>query len=59
MRKSEKHKWVIDENGNKVCSKCDSSINKSRQGFAKYRERDEFGVIESVNWYPRCFPIKK
>jgi len=53
-RKLERHKWVNDRNG-KHCKKCFSSIG-TRAGTIKYVERDEFGVLNAVNWYPRCFP---
>jgi len=51
-----RHKWIKDEDG-KRCAVCGSRIN-SRIGV-KYLERDSWGVIEAVNWYPRCFPLKQ
>ena len=51
-----RHKWEIKENGDKVCLKCGSRINKNL-GYLYY-ERDKFGVLEPVNWYPRCYPLK-
>lgn len=58
---AEKHKWVTDDKGNKECSKCGSKINANiPENFhtSKYQERDAYGILERVNWYPRCFPIK-
>lgn len=48
-----RHKWVKDDKG-KHCVKCNSRINDSLG--SKYIERDKWGILQSVDWYPRCFP---
>lgn len=58
---AQKHKWITDDKGNKACEKCGSKINVNiSENFytTKYLERDAYGVIEGVSWYPRCFPLK-
>lgn len=50
--KRERHKWIIDNDGNKKCSKCGSIIRasiKKNWGKNKYIESGE-----PVNFYPRC-----
>jgi len=56
MSKKESHKWRKDNDG-KYCEKCGSRIN-TKTGLAKYIERDVWGILERVNWYPRCMPLK-
>lgn len=53
-----RHKWILQEDGTKICCKCQSRI-QNKAGFIKYFEVDSWGVGESVNWYPRCITPNK
>jgi len=53
-----KHKWIAQEDGSKKCEKCGSHINRKRGAF-KTIERDTWGVMNAVSWYPRCNPLNK
>ena len=51
-----RHKWIADESG-KECEKCQSRVN-TKNGLYKHIERDTWGILSPVNWYPRCNPLK-
>ena len=56
--KKPRHKWeIINKEGDKVCKLCQSRINFTA-GKVKYIERDSLGILDAVNWYPRCIPEK-
>jgi len=56
--KRKNHKWnIINKAGDKACLLCGSKINFTT-GKVKYVERDEYGILDAVNWYPRCIPPK-
>ena len=56
-RKSERHIWKKDKHG-RECVKCNSRINTTPMRVL-YLERDEWGELRGVNFYPRCFPINQ
>lgn len=55
MKKYMRHKWILDDNGNKKCEKCESRINLNKIGFPRYYEGG--CTMDYVNWYPRCKPL--